>query len=229
MANWFLHGTGFVILIHFLTGFQILTKAVEQLIQHKHTEKMSSNQFLWLYAIMLTATAVKLALWLYCRSSRNEIVRAYAKVLFLSLSLKKLCLLVLDLLSPVLTKSNANVQDHYFDVVTNIVGLIAAVLGNKFYWWMDPAGAILLAVYTIINWSGTVVENAGTFFTNLVLLVYTKFSNHSCTSLCSFTCWTICTSWIPAEVDISCHQASSSPAHRDDPSLHLWCSLFCRG
>ncbi|KAL9370243.1 hypothetical protein Peur_041442 [Populus x canadensis] len=110
-------------------GFQILIQAVEQLIQHKPTEKMSSNQLLWLYAIMLTATAVKLALWLYCRSSRNEIVRAYAK-------------------------------DHYFDVVTNIVGLIAAVLGNKFYWWIDPAGAILLAVYTIINWSGTVMENA---------------------------------------------------------------------
>lgn len=110
-------------------GLQILIQAVEQLIQHKPTEKMSSNQLLWLYAIMLSATAVKLALWLYCRSSRNEIVRAYAK-------------------------------DHYFDVVTNVVGLIAAVLGNKFYWWIDPAGAILLAVYTIINWSGTVVENA---------------------------------------------------------------------
>lgn len=110
-------------------GFQILIQAVEQLIQHKPTEKMSSNQLLWLYAIMLSATAVKLALWLYCKSSRNEIVRAYAK-------------------------------DHYFDVVTNVVGLIAAVLGNKFYWWIDPAGAILLAVYTIINWSGTVVENA---------------------------------------------------------------------
>jgi hypothetical protein len=38
------------------------------------------------------------------------------------------------------------------------------------------------------------VENAGTFFTNIVLLEYTKFSNHSCTFLCSFTCWTICTS-----------------------------------
>ncbi|KAJ7009502.1 hypothetical protein NC653_000251 [Populus alba x Populus x berolinensis] len=141
-------------------GFQILIQAVEQLIQQKPTEKMSSNQLLWLDAIMLSATAVKLALWLYCRSSRNEIVRAYAKVLFLTLPLKKLCLLVLDLLSPVLTKSNANVQDHYFDVVTNVMGLIAAVLGNKFYWWIDPAGAILLAVYTIINWSGTVVENA---------------------------------------------------------------------
>ena len=52
-------------------------------------------------------------------------------------------------------------QDHYFDVVTNVVGLVAAVLGDEFYWWIDPVGAIILAVYTITNWSGTVLENAG--------------------------------------------------------------------
>lgn len=52
-------------------------------------------------------------------------------------------------------------QDHYFDVVTNVVGLAAAVLGDRFYWWIDPIGAIALAVYTISNWSGTVWENAG--------------------------------------------------------------------
>lgn len=52
-------------------------------------------------------------------------------------------------------------QDHYFDVVTNVVGLAAAVLGDKFFWWIDPAGAIALALYTIINWSTTVFENAG--------------------------------------------------------------------
>lgn len=54
-------------------------------------------------------------------------------------------------------------QDHYFDVVTNVVGLGAAVLGDKFYWWIDPVGAIILAVYTISNWSGTVLENAGCY------------------------------------------------------------------
>ena len=52
-------------------------------------------------------------------------------------------------------------QDHHFDVVTNVVGLVAAVLGDKFYWWIDPVGAILLALYTIANWSHTVMENAG--------------------------------------------------------------------
>ncbi|KAJ0468191.1 putative cation efflux protein [Helianthus annuus] len=90
---------------------------------------MSDFQLIWLYAIMLTATGVKLILYIYCRSSGNKIVRAYAK-------------------------------DHYFDVVTNVVGLVAAILGDKFYWWIDPAGAIILAVYTITNWSGTVMENA---------------------------------------------------------------------
>ena len=53
-------------------------------------------------------------------------------------------------------------QDHFFDVVTNVVGLAAALLADKFFWWIDPAGAIILAVYTIINWSQTVFENAGT-------------------------------------------------------------------
>ncbi|XP_010917251.1 metal tolerance protein 4 [Elaeis guineensis] len=110
-------------------GFQVLLQALEQLIADEPTEKMSSTQLIWLYAIMLTATVVKLALWLYCRSSGDKIVRAYAK-------------------------------DHYFDVVTNVVGLAAAVLGDEFYWWIDPAGAIILAVYTISNWSATVWENA---------------------------------------------------------------------
>ncbi|XP_058204812.1 metal tolerance protein 4 [Rhododendron vialii] len=110
-------------------GFQVLIQAVEKLIEDEPSEKMNLGQLIWLYTIMLTATGIKLVLWIYCRSSGNKIVRAYAK-------------------------------DHYFDVVTNLVGLIAAVLGDKFYWWIDPVGAIILAVYTIANWSGTVLENA---------------------------------------------------------------------
>ncbi|CAN1307048.1 Metal tolerance protein 4, partial [Linum perenne] len=110
-------------------GFQVLIQAVQKLITDEPSDKMSSNQLIWLYSIMLTATFVKLALWFYCRSSGNTIVRAYAK-------------------------------DHYFDVVTNVVGLLAAILGDRFYWWIDPVGAIILAIYTIANWSGTVLENA---------------------------------------------------------------------
>ncbi|KAL8456264.1 hypothetical protein ACS0TY_034470 [Phlomoides rotata] len=110
-------------------GFQVLIQALEELIKDEGSEKMSSNQLLYLYVIMLSATGVKFVLWIYCRSSGNKIVSAYAK-------------------------------DHYFDVVTNVVGLVAAVLGDRFYWWIDPSGAILLAIYTITNWSATVLENA---------------------------------------------------------------------
>ncbi|RDX94861.1 Metal tolerance protein 4, partial [Mucuna pruriens] len=110
-------------------GFQVLIEAVEQLIEGKPSQKMTSDQLVWLYIIMLIATGVKLLLWFYCRSSGDKIVRAYAK-------------------------------DHYFDVITNLIGLVAAVLGDKFSWWIDPIGAILLALYTISNWSKTVLENA---------------------------------------------------------------------
>ncbi|KAK3042240.1 hypothetical protein RJ639_001835 [Escallonia herrerae] len=112
-----------------LCGFQVLVQAIEELIKDKASDKMTSDQLVWLYTIMITATVVKLALWLYCRSSGSDIVRAYAK-------------------------------DHYFDVITNVVGLVAAVLGDEFLWWIDPVGAIFLAIYTITNWSGTVYENA---------------------------------------------------------------------
>ncbi|PHT29519.1 putative metal tolerance protein C3 [Capsicum baccatum] len=57
----------------------VLIQAVEQLVENKPPEKMTLNQLAWLYSIMLTAAVVKLALWLYCESSRNDIVLAYAK------------------------------------------------------------------------------------------------------------------------------------------------------
>jgi hypothetical protein len=67
--------------------------------------------------------------------------------------------------------------------------LAAAVLGDKFYWWIDPIGAIVLAIYTISNWSGTVWENAGlcTFSTETLGL-----ANSTCTHLKSAILLIIC-------------------------------------
>ncbi|KAG2679583.1 hypothetical protein I3760_11G056800 [Carya illinoinensis] len=53
----------------------------------------------------------------------------------------------------------AYAQDHLFDVVTNSVGLAAAVLAIHFYWWIDPTGAIIIALYTMNTWTRTVLEN----------------------------------------------------------------------
>jgi divalent metal cation (Fe/Co/Zn/Cd) transporter len=155
-----------------------LVQAVEQLVENKPGEKMTSEQLIWLYSIMLSATAVKLALWLYCKSSGNSIVRAYAKVWNSTLSI-----LQKQHTSKLSFKfaCTCAIQDHYFDVITNVVGLVAAVLGDKFLWWIDPVGAVILAVYTIVNWSKTVLENAGMSKTLRILpsvMSFCKFFIH---------------------------------------------------
>ena len=53
----------------------------------------------------------------------------------------------------------AYAQDHRNDVVTNSIGLTAALIGDRMYFWVDPLGAILLATYIVINWSQTAMEN----------------------------------------------------------------------
>jgi divalent metal cation (Fe/Co/Zn/Cd) transporter len=63
---------------------------------------------------MSSVAVVKFFLMLYCRTFKNEIVRAYA-------------------------------QDHFFDVITNSVGLVSALLAVRYKWWMDPVGAILVS------------------------------------------------------------------------------------
>ncbi|KAJ8445765.1 hypothetical protein Cgig2_026092 [Carnegiea gigantea] len=108
-------------------GLQVLLESARDLIT-KTGPKMDHQQEMWMIGIMVSVTAVKFLLMVYCRGFKNEIVRAYA-------------------------------QDHFFDVVTNSIGLVTAVLAVRFYWWIDPTGAIIIALYTISTWAKTVIEN----------------------------------------------------------------------
>lgn len=53
----------------------------------------------------------------------------------------------------------AYADDHLFDALTNVVGLASAILAAKFRWWIDPLGALVLALYTILCWTGKVKKN----------------------------------------------------------------------
>ncbi|KAL9412535.1 hypothetical protein AB3S75_046043 [Citrus x aurantiifolia] len=108
-------------------GLQILFESGRELFTEAQPERDPEKEK-WMIGIMVSVTVVKLALMMYCRRFKNEIVRAYA-------------------------------QDHFFDVITNSIGLATAVLAIKFYWWIDPLGAILIALYTMGNWGNTVMEN----------------------------------------------------------------------
>ncbi|XP_072964136.1 metal tolerance protein 7-like isoform X3 [Typha angustifolia] len=111
-------------------GFQVLLESGRQLVTQSHTTFNRAKE-IWMITSMASVTIVKFILMIYCRTFKNEIVRAYA-------------------------------QDHFFDVITNSIGLASALLAVKYYWWMDPLGAILIALYTITTWAKTVLENVWT-------------------------------------------------------------------
>ncbi|WCJ19514.1 Cation efflux family protein [Euphorbia peplus] len=74
----------------------------------------------------------------------------------------------------------AYAQDHFFDVITNIIGLIAALLANYIKGWLDPVGAIILALYTIRTWSMTVLENVNSLVGKSATPDYLKKLTYLC-------------------------------------------------
>lgn len=93
-------------------GFQVLIESGRELVTQEHTT-FDTWKEMWMVGSMSSVAVIKFFLMLYCRTFKNEIVRAYA-------------------------------QDHFFDVITNSVGLVSALLAVKYKWWMDPVGAILV-------------------------------------------------------------------------------------
>ncbi|XP_065870241.1 metal tolerance protein 11 isoform X2 [Euphorbia lathyris] len=74
----------------------------------------------------------------------------------------------------------AYAQDHFFDVITNVIGLIAALLANYIKGWLDPVGAIILALYTIRTWSMTVLENVNSLVGKSATPDYLKKLTYLC-------------------------------------------------
>lgn len=50
-------------------------------------------------------------------------------------------------------------EDHRNDVIFNVFSTIFAVIADKLVWWIDPAGAILLALFIIKNWVSVCLYN----------------------------------------------------------------------
>ena len=39
----------------------------------------------------------------------------------------------------------AYAEHHFSDVKTNLISLAAVVLASRYYWWIDPTGAIIVS------------------------------------------------------------------------------------
>ncbi|KAI5064915.1 hypothetical protein GOP47_0019610 [Adiantum capillus-veneris] len=75
----------------------------------------------------------------------------------------------------------AYADDHFFDGLTNVVGLASAILAAKFRWWIDPLGALLLAIYTILCWIGKIRKN--------IRLLVGKTATPEILQKITYVCW----------------------------------------
>ncbi|ORY07725.1 hypothetical protein K493DRAFT_310109 [Basidiobolus meristosporus CBS 931.73] len=50
-------------------------------------------------------------------------------------------------------------QDHQNDLLVNGFGLTASLLGTKIAWWIDPVGALIVALVILRSWTSTAYEN----------------------------------------------------------------------
>ncbi|KAK1759725.1 cation efflux family-domain-containing protein [Echria macrotheca] len=48
--------------------------------------------------------------------------------------------------------------DHRNDIVVNIFGLIMSIVGDRFVWYLDPIGAILIALLILFSWASNAFE-----------------------------------------------------------------------
>ncbi|CAO3590840.1 unnamed protein product [Absidia cylindrospora] len=80
-------------------------------------------------AMVATALAVKLLLYIYCVSLSHH---SSAKVL---------------------------AQDHRNDLLVNALGLLTGIIGTRLASWVDPVGCILIALIILTSWINTLIEN----------------------------------------------------------------------
>ncbi|KAI9101933.1 cation efflux family-domain-containing protein [Phlyctochytrium arcticum] len=50
-------------------------------------------------------------------------------------------------------------QDQRNDILMNGLGITLSILSTKIVWWLDPAGAIVIAVLILRSWAGTAGEH----------------------------------------------------------------------
>nr|KMM71696.1 cation diffusion facilitator 1 [Coccidioides posadasii RMSCC 3488] len=49
--------------------------------------------------------------------------------------------------------------DHRNDLAVNVFGLVMSIVGDRFVWYLDPVGAICIALLILVSWVSTAFEN----------------------------------------------------------------------
>jgi hypothetical protein len=81
--------------------------------------------------IIAFTVVIKLLLWAYCATVKNS------------------------------ESVEAMMIDNRNDVITNTYGLIMIFFASRYYWWMDPLGAIGMSLYIMFIWYGDLLFGGG--------------------------------------------------------------------
>jgi divalent metal cation (Fe/Co/Zn/Cd) transporter len=79
------------------------------------------------------------------------------------------------------TSASALATDHRNDVISNTFGLAFAIMGQEYFWAMDPIGALCIAAYLMRNWWNTGMEQ--------VEILSGKAADQKFLSRVTFLCW----------------------------------------
>ncbi|EDQ99427.1 CDF-like metal transporter [Laccaria bicolor S238N-H82] len=121
------------IIYGFLMGSVNLVVIVESIrtLTSKNGDELSAFHLPSIIAVG-AALAVKFVLFLYCYSLRHQ----SSQVLVLW-------------------------EDHRNDLFINGFGILMSAGGSKLRWWLDPTGAIIIALGVIVSWGMTIYEQFG--------------------------------------------------------------------
>ncbi|KAJ6902513.1 hypothetical protein NC651_020091 [Populus alba x Populus x berolinensis] len=67
--------------------------------------------------------------------------------------------------------------DHFFDVVTNSIGLVTAVSALRYYWWIDPTGKTIASFFFSRGFLQFLLEQAGSATSKFSLALSTFVSS----------------------------------------------------
>ncbi|KAI9054943.1 hypothetical protein LZ554_002086 [Drepanopeziza brunnea f. sp. 'monogermtubi'] len=93
---------------------------------------------------------------------RNDDTLKLIPLLFVGIAIfSKGCMFVYCFLLRRYPSAAIFMQDHRNDIVVNIFGLIMSIVGTKFrrVWFLDPAGAICIAILILTSWASTAYEH----------------------------------------------------------------------
>lgn len=126
-------------------GFQILLESARQLIAKVCPQLHCAYYFIFVpILIFLKYTS---GTWFQTRPDVNRDNEKWVIGIMVSVTIIKFLLMVYcRRFKNEIVRAYA--QDHFFDVVTNSVGLASTVLAVRYEWWIDPLGAIVVSTRT---------------------------------------------------------------------------------